>query len=85
MDRFPKCRANYVPLTPLTLFKRAAASYPNRLSLIYEGVRFTWGQTYERCCRLASSLRSLNVAKNDVVSLLFLLPFIRISETTWTS
>lgn len=68
MDKLPKCKANYVPLTPLTLFKRAAAAYPNRISLIYEGARFTWSQTYERCRRLASSLRSLHVIKNDVVS-----------------
>ncbi|KAI7756692.1 hypothetical protein M8C21_019539 [Ambrosia artemisiifolia] len=44
--------------------------YSNRTSVIYAGVTFTWRQTYERCCRLAYSLRSLNVVKNDVVSVL---------------
>ncbi|OWM64352.1 hypothetical protein CDL15_Pgr020318 [Punica granatum] len=52
------------------MIKRAAAAYPDRISLIYEGTHFTWSQTYERCCRLASSLCSLNVFKNDVVSVL---------------
>ncbi|GAV61736.1 AMP-binding domain-containing protein/DUF4009 domain-containing protein [Cephalotus follicularis] len=70
MDLLPKCDANYVPLTPLTFLKRAAACYANRDSVIYEGTRFTWLQTYERCCRLASSLRSLNIVKNNVVSVL---------------
>ncbi|KAI3502746.1 hypothetical protein L1887_31022 [Cichorium endivia] len=70
MDRLAKCSANYVPLTPLTFIKRAAMVYSNRTSIIYGGVRFTWRQTYERCCRLAYSLRSLNVVKNDVVSVL---------------
>eukprot|EP00257_Ricinus_communis_P019941 XP_015579066.1 butyrate--CoA ligase AAE11, peroxisomal [Ricinus communis] len=70
MDRLPKCEANYVPLTPLTFWKRAAAVYANRTSVIYERIRFTWGQTSDRCCRLASSLRSLNIMKNDVVSVL---------------
>ncbi|GKA87064.1 butyrate--CoA ligase AAE11, peroxisomal-like protein [Tanacetum coccineum] len=70
MDRLPKCSANYVPLTPLTFIKRASMVYSNRTSIIYSGVRFTWRQTYERCCRLAYSLRSLNVVKNDVVSVL---------------
>nr|GEV29480.1 butyrate--CoA ligase AAE11, peroxisomal-like [Tanacetum cinerariifolium] len=70
MDRLPKCPANYVPLTPLTFIKRASMVYSNRTSIIYSGVRFTWRQTYERCCRLAYSLRSLNVVKNDVVSVL---------------
>ncbi|KAL0423653.1 UNVERIFIED_CONTAM: Butyrate--CoA ligase AAE11, peroxisomal [Sesamum radiatum] len=70
MDKLPKCGANYVPLTPITFLKRAAMVYSNRPSVIYRGVRFTWRQTYERCCRLASALRSLNVVKNDVVSVL---------------
>lgn len=70
MEKLQKCEANYVPLTPITFLKRAATCYANRTSLIYEGTRFTWRQTYERCCRLASSLRSLNVVKNNVVSVL---------------
>lgn len=67
MDQLPKCRANYAPLTPITFLPRAAAVYSDRTSVIYECVRFTWAQTYDRCLRLASSLRSLNVCKNDVV------------------
>ncbi|KAF7129444.1 hypothetical protein RHSIM_Rhsim10G0185800 [Rhododendron simsii] len=70
MDRLPKCEANYVSLTPLTFLKRASAVYANRTSIIYAGTRFTWRQTYERCRRIACSLRSLNVVKNDVVSVL---------------
>lgn len=69
MDSLPKFPANHTPLTPLTFLKRAAASYPNRVSVIHEGIRFTWSQTYERCRRLAFTLRSLNIAKNDVVSI----------------
>ncbi|XP_062080179.1 trans-cinnamate:CoA ligase, peroxisomal-like [Humulus lupulus] len=70
MDKLQKCEANYLPLSPITFLKRAATSYSNRTSLIYEGTRFTWRQTYHRCLRLASSLRSLNVVKNNVVSVL---------------
>ncbi|KAK9074854.1 hypothetical protein SSX86_003173 [Deinandra increscens subsp. villosa] len=70
MNRLAKCPANYVPLTPLTFIKRASMVYSGRPSVIYAGVSFTWRQTYERCCRLAYSLRSLNVVKNDVVSVL---------------
>lgn len=70
MDRLSKCEANYVPLTPLTFLKRAGSVYANRTSIIYENIRFTWRQTYERCCRLASSLRSLNILNNHVVSVL---------------
>ncbi|KAI3669135.1 hypothetical protein L6452_40359 [Arctium lappa] len=70
MDKLAKCPANYVPLTPLTFIKRASMVYAKRTSVIYAGVRFTWYQTYERCRRLASSLRSLNIVKNNVVSVL---------------
>ncbi|TYJ21165.1 hypothetical protein E1A91_A08G046400v1 [Gossypium mustelinum] len=70
MDRLSKCEANYVPLTPLSFLKRAGSMYANRRSIIYENTRFTWRQTYERCCRLASSLRSLNILNNHVVSVL---------------
>ncbi|KAK3426489.1 hypothetical protein EUGRSUZ_F02932 [Eucalyptus grandis] len=70
MDDLPKCETNHVPLTPLTFLKRAASAYADRTSVVYESARFTWRQTHERCLRLASSLRSLDVVKNDVVSIL---------------
>ncbi|CAN0897369.1 Trans-cinnamate:CoA ligase, peroxisomal [Linum grandiflorum] len=71
MDQLPKCDANYVALTPITFLKRASQVYSNRTSIIYNGTHFTWGHTYSRCRHLASSLkRSMNVAKNDVVSVL---------------
>jgi len=67
MDNMELCEANNVPLTPITFLKRASECYPNRTSIIYGQTRFTWPQTYDRCCRLAASLISLNIAKNDVV------------------
>lgn len=70
MDKLEKCGANYSPLSPITFLNRASACYANRTSVIYQGIHFTWRETYERCCRLASSLRSLNIVKNDVVSVL---------------
>ncbi|CAN6464222.1 unnamed protein product [Victoria cruziana] len=70
MEQFPKCPANFVPLTPVTFLQRAARAYAERTSIVYGGVRFTWKQTYERCRRQASSLRAFNIGKNDVVSVL---------------
>ncbi|KAJ6741663.1 ACYL-ACTIVATING ENZYME [Salix viminalis] len=70
MDQLPKCEANHVPLTPINFLTRAATVYGNRLSVVYEGIHFTWQQTYDRCLRLADSLRSFNISKNDVVSVL---------------
>ncbi|KAF3525486.1 hypothetical protein F2Q69_00050826 [Brassica cretica] len=70
MDNLALCEANNAPLTPITFLKRASEFYPNRTSIIYGETRFTWPQTYDRCCRLAASLLSLNIAKNDIVSVL---------------
>ncbi|CDY31626.1 BnaA06g20370D [Brassica napus] len=70
MDNLALCDANNFPLTPITFLKRAAECYPYRTSIIYGQTRFTWPQTYYRCCRLTASLLSLNIRKNDVVSVL---------------
>ncbi|KAK8951184.1 Benzoate--CoA ligase, peroxisomal [Platanthera zijinensis] len=71
MDHLAKNPANYVALSPVTFLHRAAAVYADRTSLVYNRTSFTWRETYERCRRLASALRSrLRVSKNDVVSVL---------------
>ncbi|KAG9157134.1 hypothetical protein Leryth_019085 [Lithospermum erythrorhizon] len=36
-------------LTPLGFLERAALVYPNRKSIVYNSVEFTWQQTYQRC------------------------------------
>ncbi|XP_042478316.1 trans-cinnamate:CoA ligase, peroxisomal-like [Macadamia integrifolia] len=70
MDMLPKCAANYVPLTPTSFLSRAATVYGSRTSVIHGRTKFTWKQTYQRCLRLASTLQSLNIVKNDIVSVL---------------
>ena len=39
LDKTP---ANYVALTPLSFLARSAAVYPDHVSTVYEGRRFTW-------------------------------------------
>ena len=63
-----KNAANYVPLTPLSFLSRSAAVYPNHLSAVYEGRRFTWRETYERCRRFASYLASKGIGVGDTVA-----------------
>ncbi|XP_068640246.1 trans-cinnamate:CoA ligase, peroxisomal-like [Aristolochia californica] len=70
MEELIKCEANYLPLSPVTFLERAAVVYSSRTSVVYGHTSFTWGETYERARRLASALLSLDVAKNDVVSVL---------------
>jgi fatty-acyl-CoA synthase len=63
-----KTSANYVPLTPLSFLVRSAAVYPDHVSTVYEGRRFTWGETYARCRRFASYLAGRGVGKDDTVA-----------------
>jgi fatty-acyl-CoA synthase len=65
LDKTP---ANYVPLTPLSFLARSAAVYPDLLSTVYEGRRFTWSETYERCRRFASYLKGRGIGEDDTVA-----------------
>jgi len=67
LDKNP---ANYAPLTPITFLERAAALYPNRLSLVHGERRMTWRETASRCRRLASALARRGVGKNDTVAVI---------------
>jgi 3-(methylthio)propionyl---CoA ligase len=63
-----KNAANYVPLTPLSFIARSAAVYPDQVSTVYEGRRFTWSETYARCRRFASYLAGKGIGVGDTVA-----------------
>ncbi|MGP8262623.1 MAG: acyl-CoA synthetase [Rhodoblastus sp.] len=63
-------RANYAPLTPLGFLFRSADVYPNKLSVVYNDLRYTWAQTAQRCRRLASALQKRGIGKNDTVAVM---------------
>jgi fatty-acyl-CoA synthase len=62
--------ANYTPLSPLSLIRRAAGVFPDRPSVIHGERRFTWSETYARCRRLASVLARRGVGKYDTVAVI---------------
>ncbi len=62
--------ANYVPLSPLSFLRRAAAVYPDKLAVIHGSGRTTYAQLYERCRRLASALAARGVGQGDTVAVL---------------
>lgn len=62
--------ANYAPLSPLTFVERAASVYPDRCALVYQDVRRSWSETYDRCRRLASALRKHGITTDDTVALM---------------
>ncbi|WP_290652107.1 AMP-binding protein [Aquisalimonas sp.] len=69
-EALEKTAANYVSLSPLSFIKRAAAVYPDRTALIYNKTRYSWQQTYSRCCRLASMLKDFGITRGDTVAVM---------------
>ncbi len=61
---------NQVPLTPLTLLERTARIFPTRIATVYDGERRSYGEFYERVCRLANGLAALGVAREGRVAVL---------------
>ena len=62
--------ANFTPLSPLSFLKRTAEVYPDKKSIIHGHREYTWQQTYERSCQLASALSSKGIGMGDTVSIL---------------
>lgn len=67
MEGSIRCSANYVPLTPITFLERSAVVYPDKPSLLFGDVTYTWSHTHQRCLKLASSISHLGVSPGDVV------------------
>ena len=60
--------ANYAQLTPLNFLERCASVYPNKPSVVHGDRVFTWLETYQRSCLLASALCNAGVGTGDTVS-----------------
>ena len=63
-------RANYTPLTPVSLIARTAHTYPRHLAVVHGGRRYTWAETYARSRRLASALAKKGIGVGDTVALM---------------
>ena len=62
--------ANYVPLTPLSFLRRAAAVFPERTAWIHGTRRASYAEFYARSRSLASALARRGVAKGDTVAIM---------------
>jgi fatty-acyl-CoA synthase len=67
LDKNP---ANFTPLSPLTFIERAAAVYPDRTAVVYGAIRRSWGETYNRCRRLASALVRRGIEEGDTIAVM---------------
>jgi fatty-acyl-CoA synthase len=65
-----RCAANFVPLSPVSFLRRSVASFRDKVAVIDGERRFTYGEVYERCARLASALAARGVRRLDTVAIL---------------
>ncbi len=71
-DDFEKTGANHTPLSPLSFIEKTALLFPDRTAVIHGKRRYSWGDVFDRCKRLASGLEKMGVQKNDTVSVIAL-------------
>ncbi len=64
-----KTGANFESLNPITFIERAAFVHPNKEAVIYNGIRRTWLETYNRCRLLGSALTNKGIKKGETVSI----------------
>ena len=67
LDKNP---ANYQPLTPLSLFARTAAIFPNHVAIIHGESRTTYADFYKRSVKLASAISKSGLKKGETVSVM---------------
>ncbi len=65
-----KTLANFAPLTPLTFIAWSAYVYPRKPAVVHGRRRFTWGETYARCRRLASALAARGIGVGNTVAVM---------------
>ena len=66
----PQETANYSPLSPISFLTRSALVHQKDTSVIHGERRWTWSETYSRCCRFASALSKKGIGVGDTVSVM---------------
>src|ERR1700719_4933082 len=67
LDRHP---SNYIPLSPVSFWTRAASAFAGKVAVIDGERRYTYAQLLDRCVRLASALAKLGVERLDTVAII---------------
>ncbi|KAG5062135.1 hypothetical protein JHK85_003318 [Glycine max] len=74
MEGLLRCPANFVPLSPISFLERAAKVCRDRTSLVYGSLEYNWGETHQRCLKLASAITHLGISRGDVAPELYQRP-----------
>ena len=65
-----KTRANYLPLSPVSFLRRAAAIRPDQTAVVHGQRRYTYAQFWQRSKQLASALTRRGVGRGDCVAIM---------------
>ena len=69
-DGLDQNSANYTPLSPVSLLRRTAWIYPDKVALIQNDRSLNWGEVFQRCQRVASALVKRGLGKGDTIAIL---------------
>lgn len=64
----PRNPANYTPLSPLSLLRKAAEVHPRQPAMVHGERRLAWAEVHTRCRRLASALQAWGIGRGDTVA-----------------
>ena len=62
--------ANFTALSPISMMRRAATIYPDKLAVVYGERRLSWGDVYRRCASVAAALTRRGIGRGDTVAAL---------------
>jgi len=62
--------ANFTALSPISMMRRAAAVYPDKLAVIYGQRRVSWAEIFTRCASVAAALTQRGISQGDTVAVL---------------
>lgn len=63
-------KANYVPLSPVSLVQRTAVAYTDVPAIEYCGITWSWGEVFQRCLKLAARVQQDCGAEPTIISAL---------------
>ena len=62
--------ANFTALSPISMMRRAASIYPDKLAVVYGERHLYWGEVYRRCASVAAALTRRGIGRGDTVAVL---------------